>query len=103
MLGQRARDELLEARRAHDHAPSVLLTFLLSLTHGLGPISLKGHGTWKVLLATHAIAISFKRRRIRCRSWFHTIHSALHAASRGSGDCSSSLLLLDTHYLKRLL
>lgn len=67
--------------------------FLLSLTHGLG-LSLEVHdGTWKVLLATHPISISFKRRRVRRRSWFHTIHSALHAASRGSGDCSSSLLL----------
>jgi hypothetical protein len=76
-----------------DSRASVLLAhLLLSLTHGLG-LNLKGHATQNVLLATHAKSISYKHRRIRGRSWFHTVHSVLHAASRGSGDCSSSLLL----------
>lgn len=80
---------------AHVGASVLLAHLVLSLTRGLGlkGLNLKGHATQNVLLATHPKSISYKRRRIRCRSWFHTIHSVLHAASRGSGDCSSSLLL----------
>lgn len=73
----------------------------IGLTHGSG---LKDYdGTRNVHLATRTQSISSKQHgRIRCRSWLDIIHSELYAASRGSGDCSSSLLL-DVHHLKRLL
>lgn len=73
----------------------------IGLTHGSG---LKDYdGTRNVHLATRTQSISSKQHgRVRCRSWFDIIHSELYAASRGSGDCSSSLLL-DVHHLKRLL
>ena len=66
-----------------------LATLTHSFTrHGLGLIKgFKGrldHGASNAQLAAHHRFISSKHGRIRCRSWFDIIHSAPHAASRGS-------------------